>query len=157
MTVSEWGGDSGTRVPGADVIASGSAAVDPVQSASESGHDGSGDLRAEALKLARLLDPIAFDDRAKPQNLGQSFDRYSRQQTAMDHATIALIRGYRLVSEDETTVDRVARAMHLAGCECGMSFDDHQVSMLNDFGEEDEGYMVMARAAVRALREGGAS
>ncbi|MGB3443862.1 MAG: hypothetical protein WBA97_34425 [Actinophytocola sp.] len=109
-----------------------------------SGNDGSGDLRVEALKLARLLDPVAFDDHAVPKNVGQSFDRYSRQQTAMDHATIALIRGYRLVSDDEATVDRVAE------------------TLWREFWREVPGYGITkefwrgpARAAVRALREAG--
>ena len=47
MSVSEWSGDSEARVPGADVDATAPAAVDPERSANTSGHDDSGDLRAE--------------------------------------------------------------------------------------------------------------
>jgi hypothetical protein len=106
----------------------------------------SGDLRAEVDRLARLLDPVAFDDRAVPQNLGQRFDRYSRRQTAIDHATIALVRGYRRVVEDDTTVDRVAKVLsgwHGEWDHIGEAVRDH--------------YRSKARAAVRAILDGDAS
>lgn len=65
-----------------------------------------------------------------------------------------LARGYRLVAEDDTTVERLAVALHEAGCGCGMTLDEHQTAMRRDFDEEDPAYRAMARAAVRALREG---
>jgi hypothetical protein len=66
------------------------------------------------VKLARLMDPVAFEDRANPKNLGQSWDQYSRRQAAMDHATLALIRGYRRLVEDDDTVDRAAEVRALS-------------------------------------------
>ena len=123
----------------------------PADAEERDGREALSDDLSREHAMARVMDPNAHDD-AFPMNPDR---RVERLDSALAHAIAAVEAGFRLVSEDDATVDRVARAMHLAGCECGMSFDDHQVSMLNDFGEEDEGYMVMARAAVRALREAG--
>lgn len=156
VSVSEWGGDSGTRVPGADVDASGSAAGDPEQSATASGNDGSGDLSASPAwtavqALATLLEPEAFDPNVK----AAPEWRERAKGTALAYAAKVITSGYRLVSEDEATVELLAVAMHTAGCGCGMTLDEHQASMRHDFDEEDPAYADMARAAVRALREAG--
>ena len=50
--------------------------------------------------LARILDPVAFDPRAVPKNLGQSWDKAARRYVAVVHATRAIAAGYRLVSEE---------------------------------------------------------
>jgi hypothetical protein len=46
------------------------------------------------LELARIMDPVAFDPRAVPENLGQSWDQFERQQTALDHAKRVLDAGW---------------------------------------------------------------
>lgn len=110
----------------------------------------SGGLVAEEA-MAKVMDPNAHDD-------GFPMDpdrRVERLDAALAHAIAAVEAGFQLVSEDDTTVDRLAVAMHAAGCGCGMSLDEHQASMRNDFDEEDPAYAVAARAAVRALREAG--
>lgn len=71
------------------------AASEPVDPR-ESG--GAGPAAVEA--LARILDPVAFDPRAVPKNLGQDWDKVSRQMVAREHAERALAAGYRLVSEE---------------------------------------------------------
>lgn len=121
------------------------------------------DLRAEAgdlsddaalVALATVIDPEAM---AVGGNLpiAEAMGWMARQDRALLDAHAIHEAGYRLVSEDDTTVDRLAVVLHSAGCGCGMSLDDHQAAMRNDFGEEDPGFAEMARAAVRALREAG--
>lgn len=174
MSVSEWGGDSGPRVAGADVDAAASAAGEPELSAPESGHDGSGLLSPETVAslvaLARVIDPEVCDgpDRALPvgeaaevwrrqdaalltakavweagyrppaptpsgdlaaeETLARVMDpnahddgfpmnsdrRVERLDSALAHAIAALDAGYRLVSEDDTTVAGMVREFHEA-------------------------------------------
>lgn len=130
MSVSEWGGDSGARVPGADVDTSGSAVVDPERSATESGHDDSGQLRAE---IAAVLDAslAAVCATWKPS--------LARRAAADLEAA-----GFRVVSEDDTTVDRVARAMWHAFWDVAPEAGSNVLAK----------WTPVARAAVRALREG---
>ncbi len=135
MSVSEWSGDSGARVPGADVDATGSAAVDPERSATASGNDGSGRMVAEVARALGYagVSPFEIED-FKIEDVA---DRLHRA-------------GFRLVSEDEATVERVARAM----------FEGEFPKSSWDDGAGRAGQEVWrgwARAAVRALREGGAS
>jgi hypothetical protein len=40
--------------------------------------------------LAAQMDPVAFDLRIEPQNVGQSWDRQQRQRIALDHAQVAI-------------------------------------------------------------------
>jgi len=61
------------------------------------------DIRTAGVEaLARVLDPVAFDPRAVPKNLGQEWDRCCRQMLALGHARRALAAGYRLVSEESS-------------------------------------------------------
>jgi len=46
------------------------------------------------LELARIMDPVAFDPRAVPQNLGQSMDQHERQESALLHARRVLDAGW---------------------------------------------------------------
>jgi hypothetical protein len=48
----------------------------------------------EQLKLAQIMDPVAFDPRAVPENLGQSWDQVERQQTALLYAKRVLDSGW---------------------------------------------------------------
>lgn len=45
-------------------------------------------------RLARVLDPVAFDQRATAGNVGQEWDRTSRQMAAWAHAERAIAAGY---------------------------------------------------------------
>jgi hypothetical protein len=47
------------------------------------------------LALARVLDPIAYDDRVIAETVGQSWDKLRRRMVAEDHARRALAAGYR--------------------------------------------------------------
>ncbi|MFE7201395.1 hypothetical protein ACFU8R_14070 [Pseudonocardia alni] len=53
--------------------------------------DPTGELIA---RLARVLDPVAFDDRAEPRTLGQLWDQVSRRMTAQQHARRAIAAGW---------------------------------------------------------------
>lgn len=110
---------------------------------SESGQDGSGDFRAQAAHLARLMDPVAFGDLPKPHNVGQSFDQVRRQTVAMDHAISALVHGYRLVVDDDTTVELMADAMS-SKTSVPIAMQDEKTARF---------YRRMARAAIQALRD----
>lgn len=154
MSVSEWGGDSEAGVPGADVIASGSAAVDPEQSATASGHDDSGDLSGPrewvmVEALAALLEPEAFD----PDIAAAPEWRERTKDTALAYAAKVITSGYRLVSEDDTTVDRVAAAIWHSDV---LRFADLPPTGWEHVqGRERRDYLRIAAAAVRALREAG--
>ena len=197
MSVSEWGGDSGARVPGADVIASGSAPVDPERSASESGNDDSGDLRATEWQPG---DPVHVEPPRRQHCLnagcgttwvgadvaecptcgglvGQTAVSADPPLCALDEsndmeAFAALPEcvlcggtgkqipegfwGEEPVSEDDTTVDRVARALAEAD---GWRVVDGQLQPDSDYTLDRAvpvfgTYTRRARAAVRALREG---
>ena len=45
--------------------------------------------------LAVILDPVAFDPRARPETLGQTWDGVARRMVAETHARRALDAGYR--------------------------------------------------------------
>lgn len=112
------------------------------------GRDGgealSDDLSRERA-MARVMDPNAHDD-TFPMHPDR---RVERLDSALAHAIAAVDAGYRLVSEDDATVERVARVLHDRLCdradgdEACEDYDDHRW------------YKADARAAVRALREAG--
>lgn len=106
-------------------------------------------LRADPIKtLARVLDPVAYDPRAVPANIGQGWDRKSRQMVAEVHATAAHAAGFRRVVEDDTTVERVARAIFSVR---EAMIDPSEVDRV--WAETETVFRAEARAAVRALRE----
>ncbi|MEQ3552853.1 hypothetical protein WIS52_20490 [Pseudonocardia nematodicida] len=45
-------------------------------------------------QLARILDPVAFDDRAEARTLGQLWDQTCRRMTAEQHARRAIAAGW---------------------------------------------------------------
>lgn len=52
-------------------------------------------LEAVQRELASIMDPVAFDPRAVPKNIGQDWDKHERQMTALEHARRALAAGWR--------------------------------------------------------------
>lgn len=131
----------------------------PNPSATEGGRAVSGDLSgpselAMVRALAALLEPEAFapDIAASPEW------REPTQAVALNHAAKVITSGYRLVSEDDTTVDRVAAELadvdgylwpeegeEEAAAQAGLSRTIANVDYYRD----------RARAAIRALREAG--
>lgn len=114
----------------------------PNPSATEGGRAVSGDLSgpselAMVRALAALLEPEAFapDIAASPEW------REPTQAVALNHAAKVITSGYRLVSEDAATLDRVARAIAMTDAWLPLPEE-----IKNDLRRR-------ARAAVRALRE----
>lgn len=114
----------------------------PDPSAIPSGNDGSGQLSPEPGEV----DWMAAYVRAAINEWRMHFDPTADYGEAMDHyISAALVRhGYRLVSDDDATVERVAQALVKA--------DGHTVDEVVAEGEWDV-YPVLAHAAVWALRE----
>jgi hypothetical protein len=184
VSVSEWGGDSETRVPGADVDATAPAASDPEQSANESGNDGSGDLRAE--EEWQPGDPVYVEKPRRQHCLNAgcgttwvgadvaecpecgglvgaaavgeplcALDESNDMEAFAALPECVLCGGtgkqipdgfWGVEAVDDTTVERVARAIWPGP----PHWDDAVVQSL--YGEA---YRATARAAVRALRNGG--
>lgn len=130
-----------TTIPADASDAGATNTPNPGRSATGSGQDDSGDLRARLACLVR-----------------QPFKGWVSSPTeayAIAVADAILAAGYRLAVEDDTTIDRVARAIHHA--ECG--YDD-LCKGYDSHGEWDrkwreDSYEAAARAAVRAIREAG--
>lgn len=157
MSVSARDGDSGTHVAGADVDATAPAAVDRERSANESGHDDSGDLSGReeaAFALAQVLDPDAFRSRSLP--IREAAEVLHRREVAMSVSLAAIDAGYRLVSEDDTTVERVAEALWLSDIRELPGIPDGDWATDAPTGAKEH-FRAQARAAVRALREGAVS
>ena len=126
MTASDWGPDSpaqGGPVPADAVVQGATNTPNPDPSAIPSGNDGSGDLEPQAFDPLQPADPVW---------------REVTRNVALGHAAKVITSGYRLVSDDEATVERVAAKIWGSGVLSGWSLDM-------------EHYRVMARAAVRAL------
>lgn len=152
--------DSAVSVEPADsaapVGAPGLSGVQAHPGHSGSGNDGSGDLSGvdpleQVERLAALLEPEAFDADVPAREEW----RESAKARARFHASRAIFSGYRLVSEDEATVERVARAIWVA------AYPDTrgEVSAATErrwakAKSETDLCCDRARAAVRALREG---
>lgn len=117
----------------------------PNPSATEDGRAVSGDLSPETVAvlvdLARALDPEACDPPAKTLPIGDAAEVWRRQDTALLTARRVWEAGYRLVSEDDATVDRLAELLT----------DWFEGRGRAEFWDAQD----MARAAVRALREAG--
>lgn len=109
-----------------------------------SGNGGSGDLSPEAVaalvELARVIDPEVCDgpDRSVP--VAEAAEVWRRQDAALLTAKRLWDAGYRLVVDDDTTVERVARAL-AESLRWPWTANDAKV------------LTAAARAAVRALRE----
>ncbi len=124
-------------------------APEPGGSATASGNDGSGGLRAD---LYRTLSPEAQElstliDEALPAWQRQT-EPAGRQVTSLADFVAEWLIGFgyrRLVSEDDTTVELMADAMS-SKTSVPIAMQDEQTARF---------YRRMARAAVRALREGG--
>jgi hypothetical protein len=95
-------------------------------------------------RLARLLDPAAFDDSIERVTVGDQWRRVEALRAARLHAEAALRAGYRRVVEDDTTVDRVAAALAAADSAAG-------TGLALTYEERWE----MARQAIRGIRDGG--
>jgi hypothetical protein len=158
VTASDWGPDSPATVERDDADSVPSVAAPgrtPAREGDRTPGERTDDLRAEQdrikdrrrreRELAAVMDPAAFDDMATI----PTARRRERQLDALLFASSAISAGYRLVSDDEATVDRVAAAM----------FDAYNTWVT--WGQADEGdrerFRGHARAAVRALRDGDAS
>lgn len=50
-------------------------------------------------RLAQILDPVAFDDRAEPRTLGALWDQTCRRMTAQQHAARAIAAGWAPTSQ----------------------------------------------------------
>lgn len=166
MTVSRPTGDAPTPIPASSAGAGATNTANPHGESDPSGNHGSGELRAKRVADTSTILAVAFhgadyrSDKPGKNSTLVSFvdtdgDRSLRPLTLGEIAAALDVAGYRLVSEDTDTVERLAAVMHSAGCGCGMSLDDHQAAMRNDFDQEDPAYAEMARAAIQALRDGG--
>lgn len=94
--------------------------------------------RAEGcMELARLVDPEAVLAPLRSVPIDRVGEVLAREERALRFAMAAYDAGYRRVVEDDTTVERAAEAIHAAGA-----------------GMDVEQCKPLARAAVRALREG---
>lgn len=101
--------------------------------------------------LARDMDPAAW--RALVDATDEQWKRQrSDQLVTVAYAEAAIRAGWRLVSEDDDTIDRVARALHADRCDCG-DYDDHLNWVKDELDMNEMPDVEAARAAVRALRE----
>lgn len=100
--------------------------------------------------LAAILEPEAFD----PDQSAVEGWRGATMNVALAHAAKVITSGYRLVVDDDTTVDRVARAIFV---QARARYDGPEnVPTWDEDPEEDrEEFRFVARAAIQALREGG--
>jgi hypothetical protein len=123
----------------------------PDPSATEDGRAVSGDLSPETVAalvdLARVLDPDACDPPAKSMPIGAAAEAWRRQDAALKTARQVWEAGYRLVSEDDTTVDRLAALLWSRLNPRGRAWSE----LLG--GPSEVEFREHARAAVRALRE----
>lgn len=130
----------------------------PPESAIPSGNDGSGDLSpetvAELVALARVIDPDACDPPAKALPIADVNEVWRRQDTALLTARRVWGADYRLVSDDEATVDRVAAALWLVDVRT-LPRTERADWGRNAPDDAKAHFRAMARAAVRALREAG--
>lgn len=126
--------------------------VDPDPDVLPPGNDGSGALSPETVAalvaLARVLDPDACDPPATSLPIGEAAEVWRRQDAALLTARRVWEAGWRLVSEDDATVDRIVRALHDEWCGCEEGLADHRDGYRHNLDDA-------ARAAVRALREAG--
>lgn len=104
--------------------------------------------------LARILDPEAFAPSAAPREVGLELHRHDRRKTAVVAASRALAAGYRLVSDDPQSVERVARAMRDADALAHDTADMTLVPWRQLDGRNKRWYRAKARVAVAALRSG---
>lgn len=99
------------------------------------------------LKLARVLDPVAYDPAVEAVTVGQLWDRQRRQAVAEAHATAAHTAGYRLLVEDDDTIDLLADLLWTRLNPRGRRWSE----LLGGASEAE--FRDHARAVVRALRE----
>lgn len=103
------------------------------------------------LKLAMVLDPVAYDPAVEAVTVGQLWDRQRRQAVATAHATAAHTAGYRLLVVGDDTIERLARSVS----EQAIAAHDGPIDGLawdEDTEESREQFRWVARAVVRALR-----
>lgn len=115
MSVSEWSGrpDEPERAETVPSVAAPGPTPVPADTEERDGREPlSGDhsgspTRAAVEALAALLEPEAFD----PTVSASRAWREPTQAVALNHAAKVITSGYRLVSEDDATLDRVAAAI----------------------------------------------
>ncbi len=121
---------------------------DPPEDATASGNDGSGDLRRQ---LAAIIAHPKMPASERSYFESGGCDRCPK---ALDAADAVIEAGFRLVSEDDTTVERVAEQTRKHALDVGRSNRSQDADYCT-CGELIEDWDVhWVRAAVRALREG---
>jgi len=118
----------------------------------ESGHDDSGDLRASAIRLTLLAQAVRGEAMmaARPGQLArleQMADEIEQIAGQLRHA------GGGQPEINDTTVDRVARAIHDAECGIDDACQGYEAHGTFDRYVREDSYTAVAHAAIQALRE----